>query len=139
MRSEDNLASPLIDSLKSVSSGESPFRVEPHDARAGDQSCTEQRDPDPPGGKDVPVYHEGGVIDSTARCAALQDVYDSSGYRLSHHWDILGHVDGSVTVQRENSCLSTACTSTGKGSLAPTLPSRRVHGTTCAKVWNAVR
>ena len=60
------------------------------------------------------------TIDTTARCVALQDVHDSSGHRLSRHWDILGHVDGSVTVKRENGCLSTACSSTGKGSLAPT-------------------
>ena len=134
MRSEDNLTSPPIESLQDVSGGESPNprRVT---ARCDGWGSILQRE-----AGSGPARWEGRcsmlcerTIDSTARCAALQDVHDSSGHRLSRHWDILGHVDGSVTVKRENGCLSTACSSSGKGSLAPTLPIRRVYGTTRCK------
>ena len=140
MRSEDNLTSPLPeDSRQDVRGGESPFREgSRQDVRNGDRPDI-VRAPEPLGGKDVAVCLGTVSIDGTGRCAPRQDVHDSFGHRSSHHSDIPQHVDGSVTVQRENSCLSTVCSSTGKGSLAPTLPSRRVHGTTCAKVWNAVR
>ena len=77
------------------------------------------------------------TIDSTKGCAALKEHY-SFGHRLSHHSDLLQHVDGSATV-RENGCLSTTTSSTGNGSLATTIPSVRGRGATCAKVWNAVR
>ena len=119
-------------------SGESPFRVDPQDARNGDRPDT-ARGSEPPGGKDVAVDYVRRTIDGTTRCAALYDVHGSFGHRLNHHWDLLEHVDGSVTVKRENGCLSTATSSIGKGRLAPTLPSRRAYGATCAKIWNVVR
>ena len=78
------------------------------------------------------------TLDSTKGCAALKDVHDSFGYRLSHRWDILGQVDGSITVKRENGCLSTATSFTWVSMWAEpaALPSGRGYGTTCAKVWN---
>ena len=137
MRSEEYLTSPPVDSLQRVRGGESPFRVEPQDVRNGDRLDTDERGSEPPGGKDVVVCYGTVTIDSTMECAALQRVHDSFGHRLSHHWDVLQHVDGSATV-RENGCLSTATPSTGNGSLATTLPSGRGRGATCAKVWNVV-
>ena len=82
-----------------------------HDVRDGDRPDT-VRAPEPQGGKDVSVCYVTWTIDSTKECAALYDVHDSFGHRLSHHWDILRHVDGSVTVKRDNGCLSTASSST---------------------------
>ena len=137
MRSEDNLAPPLREeSLHDVSCGASPFQ-NLHDVRDGDRPDT-LRAPEPQGGKDVSVCLVTGTIDNTKECAALDDVHDSFEHRLNHHWDILGHVDGSATV-RENGCLSTATSSTENGSLATTIPSVRGRGATCAKVWNAIR
>ena len=114
MRSEDNLTSPLhIDSPQCVRGGESPFSIDsPECAKNGDQSCTDERGSEPPGGKDVAVCYGTVTTDST-RGAALQSMYGSFVHRLSHHWDVLQHVDGSVTVKRENGCLSTASSSDG--------------------------
>ena len=86
MRSEDTLASPLVDSPQAVSSGESPFKS-PQAVKNGDQSCTEERGSEPPGGKDVAVSYVRRTIDST-RGAALE-VHGSFGHRLSYHWDLL--------------------------------------------------
>ena len=60
-------------------SGESPFRVDPQDARNGDRPDT-ARGSEPPGGKDVAVDYVRRTIDSTMECAALQIVHDSLGY-----------------------------------------------------------
>ena len=51
---------------------------------------------------------------------------------------ILQQVDGSITVKRENGCLSTATSFTWVSMWAEpaALPSGRGYGTTCAKVWN---
>ena len=87
MRSEDTLASPLVDSPKAVSSGESPFKS-PQAVKSGDRSYTE-RASRTPGGKDVAVCYVTGAIEGTKECAALKVVHDSFGHRLSHHWDIL--------------------------------------------------
>ena len=39
-----------------------------------------------------------GSIEGTRECAALQSMRGFFGHRLSNHWDILQHVDGSATV-----------------------------------------
>jgi hypothetical protein len=130
-----------LQAQQDVRGGESPSLKLQQDVTDGDRPDT-VRAPRTYGGKGVAEYCVRGTIDNTARCVAQQDVHVLSGSRLSLNQDeyhILQHVDGSVTVRRENGCLSTATSSIRKGRLAPTLPSRRAYGATCAKVWNVVR
>ena len=121
-----------------MKSGESPFLGSLHGVMNGDRPYTDEQAPkEPTGGKDVSVDYVRRPIDDTGQCEPKENMRCSPGDRLSHHWDLLGHVDGSATV-RENGCLSTATSSTGNGSLATTIPSVRGRGATCAKVWNVV-
>ena len=144
MRSEDNLTSPSPEgSRQDVRGGASPFQQLPEGSRQ-DVRSEEWGSAGHRAGPGAARWEGRCSMLSERTIVAQQDVQHNKmcmtlfGHRLSHHWDILRHVDGSATV-RENGCLSTATPSTGNGSLAATLPSRRGRGATCAKVWNAIR
>ena len=171
VRSEDNLTSPLLlGSLHGVMrSGESPFLGSLHGVMNGDRPHTDEPAPEElTGGRDVPVDYVKRPVGGTGQCAQKENMQLSPGHRLSDHWDLLGHVDGSATVNTQNGGLSMATSSSrastwvqeynyqkrnhtilanqqqqqqrqiDKGEPS-TPPSGRACGATCAKVWNVVR